>query len=334
LSVAEVEIDVIAQDLINTILLVSLFVLVFCAWSICVILWMVQYVRRRKQVQKRMGLGERDIERSQVLQLWRDEHWAKQEHAKKRRETLGQRLERLRLNAGWKTSAQVVILAVLGVAALAFAIIVALGYGTWLGLAVSLVVLVMFRSLTRRRIAARVALFDRQFVDSLRIAARALRAGHPLVGAFQSISEEISEPIGPIFGEICQEQALGLDIQESMRRMADTTYNADMKLFATAVNIQMSTGGNLAELMDSLATVMRSRMRLNRKVRVLTASTQLNKQTLIGIPIFLFILLNIMSPEYMQVFYLTWMGRFLLVVTVVSVLLGAWLMEKLSVLRY
>jgi len=325
---------VIAQDLIHTILLVSLFVLVFCAWSICVILWMVQYVRRRKHVQRRIGLGDRDVERSQVLQLWRDEHWAKQEHTETKRETLGQRLERLRANAGWKTSAQVVLLTVVGVAALAFAAVIVLGYGTWLGVTASLVILLGFRAITLRRIATRVALFDRQFVDSLRIAARALRAGHPLVGAFQSISEEISEPIGPVFGEICQEQALGLDIQESMRRMANTTRNADLKLFATAVNIQMTTGGNLAELMDSLAAVMRSRMRLNRKVRVLTAATQLNKQTLIGIPVFLFMLLNIMSPEYMEVFYFTWAGRCMLVITIVSVLLGAWVMEKLSVLRY
>ncbi len=324
----------IAQDLIHTILLVSLFVLVFCGWSICVILWMVQYVRRRRQVQKRIGLGDRDVERSQVLQLWRDEHWAKQEHVEKKREAWGERLERLRANAGWKTSAQVVLLIVVGIAALAFAVVTVLGYGTWLGITASLVILLGFRTLTRKRIASRLALFDRQFVDSLRIAARALRAGHPLVGAFQSISEEISEPIGPIFGEICQEQALGLDIQESMRRMADTTRNADLKLFATAVNIQMTTGGNLAELMDSLAAVMRSRMRLNRKVRVLTASTQLNKQTLIAIPIFLFVLLNVMSPDYMEVFYVTWAGRFMLVATGISVLLGAWVMEKLAVLRY
>ncbi len=324
----------IAEDLIHTILLVSLFVLVFCAWSICVILWMVQYVRRRRQVQKRIGLGDRGVERSEVLQLWRDEQWAKQDHGENKRETLGERLERLRANAGWKTSAQVVLLTVVGVAALAFAVAIVLGYGTWIGITASLVILLGFRGITRKRIATRLALFDRQFVDSLRIAARALRAGHPLVGAFQSISEEISEPIGPIFGEICQEQALGLDIQESMRRMADTTRNSDLKLFATAVNIQMTTGGNLAELMDSLAAVMRSRMRLNRKVRVLTASTQLNKQTLIAIPVGLFVLLNVMSPVYMEVFYNTWPGRFMLVATAISVVLGAWMMERLAILRY
>lgn len=322
------------QDLINTILLGSLFVLVFSAWTICVLLWMVQYARRRKQVQKRMGLGDRGIDRSQVLQLWRDERQARLDLVETRRETLGERLERLRMEAGWKLPAPIVILAVVAVAVFAFGVVVMVGYGLWLGAALALIILIGFRALTRKRIEARLNLFERQFVDSLRIAARALRAGHPLVGAFQSISQEIGEPMGSIFGEICQEQALGLDLQESMRRTANTTRNTDLKLFATAVHIQMTSGGNLAELMDSLAAVMRSRMKLNRRVRVLMASTQMNKQTLIAIPILLFILLNVISPEYMEVFYNTWAGRAMLAGTVVSVLFGAWLMGRLSVLRY
>ncbi len=322
------------QDLINTILLGSLFVLVFSAWTICVLLWMVQYARRRKQVQKRIGLGDRGIERSEVLQLWRDERQARPIFAETKRETLGERLERLREEASWKLPAPVMILLVFAVAGLVCTATAMLGYGLWLGVASGLVVLMVFRWRTHQRITSRLGQFERQFVDSLRIAARALRAGHPLVGAFQSISEEIGEPMGSIFGEICQEQALGLDIQESMRRMANTTRNADLKLFATAVNIQMTTGGNLAELMDSLASVMRSRMKLNRRVRVLTASTQMNKHTLIAIPILLFLALNIMSPEYMVVFYNTWLGRTMLAGTVLSVLFGAWLMGRLSVLRY
>jgi tight adherence protein B len=323
-----------AQDLLKIILMASVFVLVFAGWGICVSLWVIQYLRRRKQVQKRIGFGGDETERAQTLQLWREECQARRAASKRRRETLGERLERLRTDAGWKTPAHIVILAVFGVAVAICVATVLLGYRAWLGLAVAGTILVVFWTLTKRRINNRIALFERQFVDSLRIAARALRAGHPLVGAFQSISEEIEDPVGTIFGEICQEQALGLDIQDSIRRVAEMTHNADLKLFATAVSIQMTTGGNLAELMDSLAAVMRARMRLNRRVRVLTAATQLNKMTLIGIPVLLFVLLNVVSPEYMQVFYVTWEGRVLLAATVTSVLFGAWVMGRLSVLRY
>lgn len=323
------------QQLLNTVVMVSIFVLVFSGWTICVLLWVVQYARRRKRLQKRMGLADEETRKQDTLQLWREEYHARRTAAaKSRKETLGERLERLRTDVGWKSPAAVVILSVVGIAALACAAVAMLGYGLWLGASIALAILIVFKVITEKRITERIAKFERQFVESLGIAARALRAGHPLVGAFQAISVEIPEPVGTVFGEICQEQALGLDLQESIRRVANTTRNNDLKLFATAVSIQMTTGGNLADVMDSLASVMRSRMRLNRKVRVLTASTRLNRNTLLIIPILLFMFLNISSPEYVSVMYTTWTGKMLLVATVTGMLVGAWVMAKLSVLKY
>jgi len=322
------------QDLINTILMTSVFVLVFSGWSICVLLWMVQYARRRRRLQKRMGVVDAEGQKAQTLQLWREEYQARRAAARQRRESLGERLERLRADAGWKAPAHVVILSVVGLCGVAGVTPVLLGYRAWLGLLAALAVIVVFWILTKQRIEQRISLFERQLVESLGIAARALRAGHPLVGAFQSISTEIGDPVGRIFGEICQEQALGLDLQESIRRVANATRNGDLKLFATAVNIQMTTGGNLADVMDSLAAVMRARMRLNRRVRVLTASTRMNRNTLLGVPVLLFVVLNIMSPDYMTAFYATPEGRYMLAGTIAAMLFGAWVMAKLSVIRY
>jgi tight adherence protein B len=186
----------------------------------------------------------------------------------------------------------------------------------------------------RRCISKRAGLFERQLVDALGIAARALRAGHPLAGAFQLVSEEIGEPLGSVFFRICQEQSLGLDLKDSIYKVTKSTRNSELKLFATAVAIQFQSGGNLADLMDSLASVVRERMRLNRRVRVITAQTQFSKRTLIALPIVLFFLLNIISPQYMEMFYTTTTGRYMLVIVVVSMLLGAWVMHRLSILRF
>jgi tight adherence protein B len=323
-----------AQELLNTILMTAIFVLVFSTWSICVVLWFIQYVRRQRQVRKRLGLGDAETQRSQAMQLWREEYAAKGGTGRSTRETLLARLEKLRADAGWRASVPMVLLAVLSVAALVVMAMIMLGLGLWIGLAGAAVVVTIFWVSTERRITARTALFERQFVDSLGIAARALRAGHPLIGAFQLIAQEVDDPLGGMFGEICQEQALGLDLQDSIQRVAGTTDNSDLKLFATAVGIQMNSGGNLAELMDTLATVMRSRVRLHRRVRVLTAQTQLSKRILIGLPILLFIVLNITAPTYMEMFYKTWTGRYMLAGTIASTLLGIWLMSRLSILRY
>jgi tight adherence protein B len=325
-----------SQQLLKTITMISLFVLVFSGWTICVLLWVVQYVRRRKRLQRRLGIEmDEETRKSETLQLWREEYQARRASEKqKKKETVGERLERLRADAGWKAAAPIVLLSVAVLAVLASMLVALAGYGWMLGVMVGVAILVVFQVMTAKRINHRIDLFERQFVESLGIAARALRAGHPLVGAFQAISTEIGDPIGPLFGEICQEQALGLDLRDSIRRVADTTRNADLKLFATAVSIQMTSGGNLAEVMDSLSAVMRMRLRMNRRVRVLTASTRMNRNTLLAVPILLFAFLNASSPEYVSVMYTTPMGRILLAGTVAGMLFGAWVMAKLSHLKY
>lgn len=322
------------QELINAILMASVFVLVLSAWGICVTLWLLQYFRRRRELRGRLGIVDATAQRSRTFQLWQDEQRKVRGQQTRKRLTISQRLERLRLDAGWKSPAHVVILAIVGLAVLALGACLMFGYGLWLSLAATSTVIIVFWIVTKRRIRARVTLFERQLVDSLGIAARALRAGHPLSGCFQLVSEEIDEPIGPIFGEICQEQALGVDLRESLQRVASAGGNPDLKLFATAVGIQLRTGGNLAELMDTLAGVMRSRMQLHRRVRVLTAQAHMSKQILIGLPIFMFVLMNIIAPDYMTVLYTTWLGRTMLMVTAINVLVGSWIMGKLSVLHY
>ena len=183
-------------------------------------------------------------------------------------------------------------------------------------------------------IAKQSALFERQLVDALGISARALRAGLPLLGSFQLISEEIDKPVGDIFYRICHEQLLGLDMKDSIRKVARNVYNPELKLFATAVAIQLQSGGNLADLMDSLASVIRTRMRLNRRVRVLTSQTQFSKRVLIALPLILFLIINIISPQYMEIFYTTTSGKWMLAIMASMVLFGTWVMNRLAILRF
>ena len=180
----------------------------------------------------------------------------------------------------------------------------------------------------------RANLFERQLVDALGVAARALRAGHPLVGAFQLISEEIGEPLGKIFGQIYQEQAFGSDLKESIRNAAKANRNTEFKLFATAIAVQLHSGGNLADLMDSLASVVRARIRLNKRIRVLTAQTQVSKAILIAMPFIMFVLLNIINREYMDPLYSTREGNYMLIAMFVNILLGSWMMNKMIRIKF
>ena len=95
------------------------------------------------------------------------------------------------------------------------------------------------------------------------------------------------------------------------------------------VSIGQVIRGNLADLMDSLSSVIRDRMRLNKRIRVLTAQTQMSKSILIIMPILSFIVLNILNPGYMEPLYTTPEGNALMVVMIVSILTGSWIMNKM-----
>jgi len=322
------------ERLINIIAMVAVFGLVFSIWCICIVLWFGQYIGRLRSVQKRLGIVKKETVESQTLRLWRETEQETRSDISLEKPTLAEQLESLRQAAGWRASAQTVILQVIGAAILGFVITYLLKGGIALGLGISAAIVVVFWTYTRKCISKQTALLERQLMDALGIAARALRAGHPLLGAFQLISEEIDKPLGDIFFRICQEQMLGLDLKDSIKKVAKATYNAELKFFATAVSIQLQSGGNLADLMDSLASVIRARMRLNRRVRVMTAQTQFSKKTLISLPIIMFFLLHIVNPAYMQPLYTTIIGKCMLGAMVASLLFGSWVMNRMTVLRF
>jgi len=322
------------EQLINIIAMMAVFGLVFSIWCICIFLWFGKYISRLQSVQTRLGVARKETDESHTLRLWRESQQQTVTGFSEQKLNLQERMERLRRAAGWNMPALVVILGVIAAAVLGLmGIYFFTGRATW-AFGTSIVILVLFWYYTQYRISKNSALLETQLVDALGIAARALRAGHPLLGAFQMISEEIDEPLKDIFLRICQEQMLGLDLKDSIQKVARGNYNHELKFFATAVSIQLQSGGNLADLMDSLASVIRARIKLNKRVRVMTAQTRFNKRLLIALPILMFFLLDILNPEYMQPLYTTTTGRTMLLITTASILLGAWIMNRMCILRF
>ena len=321
---------------VNFFISITVFGLVVSVWCIGVLLWLGRYLFKLEGVRRRLGLTTKAESDSETLRLWRDLQIEQTPETKEEKQkfTLSERLNRWISDAGWKVPFRAVVFGVLGAAVFSFIILYNLIGGMWIGLCGVLATLYIFLQYTQNRILKRANLFERQLVDALGIAGRALRAGHPLVGAFQLIAQEISEPIGPIFGQIVQEQAFGSDLKGSLEKYAKETRNSEFKLFSTAVTVQIQSGGNLAELMDSLSSVIRSRIWLNKRIRVLTAQTQFSKMVLISLPIFLFFLLNAMNREYMEPLYTTSTGNILMVLMFVNIMLGSWMMNKLAKIKY
>jgi len=117
----------------------------------------------------------------------------------------------------------------------------------------------------------RMRKFEEQLPDALELLTRSMRAGHALVSGFQMVGEELADPISIEFALVSEEIRLGLDIRDALENLMHRVENPDLPYFATAVLIQRQTGGNLAELLDKLGTLLRERAQFSGRVRALTA---------------------------------------------------------------
>jgi tight adherence protein B len=189
-------------------------------------------------------------------------------------------------------------------------------------------------ALVKMKANKQMARFDDQFVEALDLTSRSLRAGHTVVAGLTLAAEESQEPVRSVISEIVQQQQMGVALEEALRNVANKHPSQDLKLFAASVAVQIRAGGNLSETTTRLAAVIRERLRLSKRVRVLIAQTQMSKQMLLGLPVVVFVLLNVINPEYVKPMYTTDLGKQMLVMCVASMFLGAWAMNKMAVIRY
>ncbi len=123
----------------------------------------------------------------------------------------------------------------------------------------------------RRAATKRMRSFEEQLPDALELMTRCMRTGHALGAGFQMVGEELPDPIGTEFGLVSEEIRMGLDVREALENLMNRVDNQDLPYFTTAVLIQRQTGGNLAELLDKLGTLLRERTQFHGRVRALTA---------------------------------------------------------------
>src|SRR5262249_37177293 len=122
-----------------------------------------------------------------------------------------------------------------------------------------------------QRRSARLKKFEEQFPEALDLLARAIRAGHAFQTAMGMVAEELPKPVGPEFKQAFDQQNYGLPLREALNQLAERVPILDVRFFVTAVLIQRETGGNLSEILDNLAHVVRERFKIIRQVRVHTA---------------------------------------------------------------
>ncbi len=144
----------------------------------------------------------------------------------------------------------------------------------------------------------RMALMDEQLPDAVELMVRSLRVGHPFSAAIGIVAKEVADPLGTEFGVIADEAAYGRDVTESLKSFAERMDSQDLRFLAVAVTIQQQSGGNLAEILDGLAKVIRARFKLFRRVKAITAEAKWSGMFLSAFPIGALVMINIIQPNY------------------------------------
>jgi tight adherence protein B len=241
-------------------------------------------------------------------------------------------LSRLVEQSGVATTPSTIVLASLGLAVVLAAGTLIFVRQPFAWLAGGLVGLMLPYGFLRHRRNARMKRFEEQFPEALDLLSRAIRAGHAFQTAMGMCADELPAPVGIEFRKSFDQQNFGLPLKDALNELAERVPILDVKFFVTAVLIQRETGGNLAEILDNLAHVVRERFKILRQVRVHTAHGRFTGYVLLGLPAALGVALAWINPDHMDLLFKERMGQMMIMGAIVMQTIGYfWIRQVIKI---
>ena len=246
--------------------------------------------------------------------------------------TQGNKLARWIEQSGVKTTLSAVLLVAFGLAAAGALVVMftirtaaIVPFGAAIGFALPFVYLKVKR-------ARRLRTFEENFPEALDLIARSLKAGHAFVTGLKMVADEMDEPVGPEFRKTFDEQNFGLPLKDALENLTLRIPSLDVRFFATAVLIQRETGGNLSEILENLAHVVRERFKILRQVRVHTAHGRFTGYVLLALPAVLCVALSFINPDHMNLLFRERMGHIMLGAAVIMQTIGYfWIQQVVKI---
>lgn len=176
--------------------------------------------------------------------------------------------------------------------------------------------------------------FDAQLSDALIICSNCMKSGLSFSQAMETIAKEMEDPIGTEFRRAVNEMSYGTSQDEALENMQKRVKSADFLMTVAAVNVQKQTGGNLSEILDIISETIRDRMKIKAEIKGITAQGRLSGIIIGALPVVVALLVSIMNPSYMTVFFTTNSGRIMLAVCVCMEAAGFFLINKIVTIKY
>jgi tight adherence protein B len=174
----------------------------------------------------------------------------------------------------------------------------------------------------RQRRTKRLYAFEEQLPEAIDLLGRAIRAGHPLTAGMKMVADETTDPVSGEFRRAHEENRFGLPFEDALLAMADRVSIIDVRILTTAILIQREVGGNLAEVLDNLANVIRVRFTIRRQLRVYTAQGRFSGYVLALLPIVVGFAIYSINPTYITLLFTDPMGKLLLLTAVIFQIIG------------
>jgi len=254
-------------------------------------------IKLNSRVNRRLALLEQGKGHEEVLNTLRKE---REQHAKSKKVPLLSILGNKATQANIAFSPKALIMIMIFISISSFSVIfvmtslsplISMIIGTIMGVGSVFVWL-------NKKAKARLELFEEQLPDAVELIVRSLRVGHPFSSAINVVAQEMSDPIGTEFGMLADEATYGRDLVVALEDMADRVDIQDLRFLTVAVGIQSQSGGNLAEVLDGLGKVIRSRFRLFRRVKAITSEAKFSGYFLSAFPVLALLAILFISPHY------------------------------------
>ena len=180
----------------------------------------------------------------------------------------------------------------------------------------------------------RLLRFEEQFPEALALISRALKAGHTFTTGLAMVAEEMPVPMGPEFRLLYDQQNYGMPLPDALKEFARRIPLLDARFFVTAVLIQRESGGNLSEILDNIASVIRDRFRVKRQIRVISAHARMTGWVLVGVPPALAFVVSLLNPDHMATMTGSPLGIQLIMAAVVLQVTGTLIIRKMIQIEY
>jgi tight adherence protein B len=243
-------------------------------------------------------------------------------------------LQRTILQSGLKVTLGTVLLASACTAALGFFLVYYFLHLTLVAAAVGAITACIPFGYVRYMRGKRMLKFEEQFPEAIDLLSRALRAGHALTTGLSMVAEEMVDPIGPEFQMLYDQQNFGLPLSQALRNFAERVPVLDVRFFVTAVLTQKEAGGNLSEVLDNLATIIRDRFKVKRQVRVISAHGRITGWVLSALPTSLALFFCFMNPDKYANFYRDPLGMQMIAGALFLQLIGVFIIKKIVNIEY